>query len=119
MEWIKNGFAALVLGAAVSGNCHALTGDHLYRRCANLDDSMEDHAAKCNQLLVDAVMCRWYVLGIADALIEAEKVCPPNRILDQQLAIATKEYLSVHPEYLSMDAAELVEDALIKAYPCK
>ena len=119
METIKIVFTSGLLGIVLSSNCYALTGDLLYQRCANLDASIEDHATKCDQALVDTVMCRWYVLGIADALVDAGKICPSDRIVDQQLALAVRKYLANHPESLAMDGVVLVEDALKKAFPCK
>ena len=119
METLKTVFTSVLLGIFVSSNSYALTGDHLYQRCANLDASIENHASKCNQALVDTVMCRWYVLGMADALVDAQKICPSDHVVDQQLALVVKKYLSDHPESFDMDAVELVEDALKKAFPCK
>ena len=116
MKTIKMVFALGIIG---SSNCYALTGDHLYQRCINLDASNEDHAPTCNQALVDTVMCRWYVLGMSDALVDDEKICPSQGVVDQQIAIVVKKYLSDHPESLNRDAVELVEDALKKAFPCK
>ena len=116
METIKMVFA---VGIIWSSNCYALTGDHLYQRCINLDASIEDHAPTCNQALVDTVMCRWYVLGMSDALVDDEKICPSHGVLDQQIALVVKKYLSDHPESLNRDAVVLVEDALKKAFPCK
>jgi hypothetical protein len=119
METIKLLFTSVLLGIIMCSNSYALTGDQLYQRCTNLDASIEDHVTKCNQALVDTVMCRWYVLGIADALVDAQKICPSDRIVDQQLALAVKKYLTNHPESLDMDGVELVEDALKKDFPCK
>ena len=119
METIKMIFVSVLLGIIGSSNSYALTGDHLYQRCINLDASIEDHAPTCNQELVDTVMCRWYVLGMADALGDAEKICPSYGVVDQQIALVVKKYLSDHPESLNRDAVELVEDALKKAFPCK
>jgi len=116
MKTIKMVFALGIIG---SSNCYALTGDHLYQRCINLDASIEDHAPTCDQVLVDTVMCRWYVLGMSDALIDDEKICPSHGVVDQQIALVVKKYLSDHTESLNRDAVELVEDALKKAYPCK
>jgi hypothetical protein len=107
------------LGIIWRCNCYALTGDHLYQRCINLDASNEDHAPTCNQALVDTVMCRWYVLGMSDALVDDEKICPSHGVVDQQIELVVKKYLSDHPESLNRDAVELVEDALKKAFPCK
>jgi hypothetical protein len=118
MKKIKLLFTSILLGIFVSSKSYALTGDYLYQRCANLDASIEDHATKCNQALVDTVMCRWYVLGMADALIDAEKICPTDHVIDQQLALVVRKYLSDHPESLDRDGVELVEDALKNAFPC-
>jgi hypothetical protein len=65
------------------------------------------------------VMCRWYVLGMSDALVDDEKICPSHGVVDQQIALVVKKYLSDHPESLNRDAVELVEDALKKTFPCK
>jgi hypothetical protein len=119
METIKIIFITVLLGIIVSSNSYALTGDRLYQRCANLDASIEDHGTKCDQALVDTVMCRWYVLGMADALVDAQKICPSDRVVDQQLALVVSKYLSDHPESRDMDGIKLVEDALKKAFPCK
>lgn len=119
METNRTVFTSVLLGIFVSGNSYALTGDHLHQRCSNLDASIEDHAAKCDQGLVDTVMCRWYVLGMADALVDAQKICPSGSVVDQQLALVVKKYLSSHPESLDVDAVKLVEDALKDAFPCK
>jgi hypothetical protein len=115
----KTLFISTLFWIIVSGSSHAMTGRQLNQRCANLDGSIADHAAECNQVLVDTVMCRWYVLGMADALGDAEKICPTYQVLDQQLALVVKEYLSNHPESLNRDAVDVVKDALKKAFPCK
>ena len=119
MKTTKMVFASALFGIIGSSNCYALTGDHLYQRCINLDASIEDHAPTCNQTLVDTVMCRWYVLGMSDALVDDEKICPSHGVVDQQIALVVKKYLSDHPESLNRDAVELVEDALKKVFPCK
>ena len=112
-------FASTLFGITVSSTSYALTGDELYKRCINLDASIGDHADECNQSLVDTVMCRWYVLGQADALGDSEKICPSYGVADQQLALIVKKYLSDHSDLLNKDAIELVADALKEAFPCK
>ena len=56
---------------------------------------------------------------MSDALFDDEKICPSHGVVDQQIALVVKKYLSDHPESLNRDAVELVEDALKKAFPCK
>lgn len=119
MKRIKMFFAAALLGAAMYNNVYAVSGNDLYGRCANYDQSILGNDASCSQRVVDSIMCRMYVFGVIDAIQGTLNICPLEGLAYDHVVFIVKKHLSENPERLHLEANKLVITALSEAFPCK
>lgn len=63
-------------------------------------------------------MARGYVSGIADAT-NGKTHCSNGNVPASQTAAIIQKFLSNHPELWHVRAADLIEQALTEAFPCK
>lgn len=78
---------------------------------------------KLQQMLSDSdvtsiSMARGYVAGIADST-NGKTHCNYGNISASQTAAITQKFLADHPERWHHRAADLIEQALTEAFPCK
>jgi Rap1a immunity proteins len=126
---IRSGLAILVAlsaptaQAVVTGDVF-MSGNYLYERCTSQHADMQ-------------MECLGYVLGIADAISQANafaeetaapdaahlggwKACiPVVGVVGGQLVDIVKRYLTKHPEKRHLAAVSLVAGAFQEAFPCK
>ena len=119
MKGVKMFFAATLLGTAMYNNAYAVSGNDLYGRCANYDQSILGNDASCSQRVVDSIMCRMYVFGVIDAMQGTLSICPAEDLEYDQVVFIVKTYLSKNPNRLNLEANKLVTTALTEAFPCK
>ena len=69
--------------------------------------------------------CLTYVLGAIDGVVATSMVrggkhplCLPANVTNEQLAEATMRHLAAHPETAGANAAVVVVEGLLGAYPC-
>ena len=112
-------FMFMLLGVAV-----AETGNQFNTKCfLKPEDNIE--------AFTDGY-CDGYISGVLDTTILTElikdtegrplskqHVCMSGDVTHSQLFLIIKKYFSDSPEHLNWDAAMLVHNALIKAFPCK
>jgi hypothetical protein len=60
-----------------------------------------------------------YILGVHDALSVLDLVCVPDGVTGNQLRDVMKLYLENNPQRLHYVAADLIETALLEAWPCE
>lgn len=58
-----------------------------------------------------------YMNGVLESNIQ--KICIPNSVTDQQLALLIKKYMAEHPEELHLWAAEIILKSVNHAWPCQ
>ena len=119
MKGIKMLFAATLMGSVMYNNAFAVSGNDLYGRCANYDQSILGNDASCSQRVVDSIMCRMYVFGVIDATQGTLSICPAEGLEYDQVVFIVKKHLSENPDSLHLEANKLVVTALSEAFPCK
>jgi hypothetical protein len=63
-------------------------------------------------------MCLGYILGAADALQSAHKICIPKGVEAAQVLDVVKLYIRQHPEVRHYSASHLVVTALNEKFSC-
>ena len=119
MNGIKMFFIAALLGPAMCNSVYAVSGNELYGRCANYDQSILGNNTSCDQRVVDSIMCRMYVFGVIDATQGTLSICPAEDLEYDQVVFIVKKYLSENPDRLDLEANKLVITALSEAFPCE
>ena len=112
-------FSAALLVASMYNNAYAVSGNDLYGRCANYDQSILNNNASCSQRVIDSIMCRMYVFGVIDATQGTLTICPSEDLEYDQVVFIVKKHLSENPDRLDLDANKLVIKALSEAFPCE
>lgn len=110
--------AVVLLVATMYNNAYAVSGNDLYGRCVNYDQSILSKDASCSQRVIDSIMCRMYVFGVIDATQGTLTICPLEELEYDQVVFIVKKHLSENPDRLHLDANKLVIKALSEAFPC-
>ena len=102
-----------IVGVTPSSNPGFLTGSKLKEHCFKTG---KHHSG----------ICSGFILGVYNGVTLSEKnwtttapsVCPPENVTPSQLREIVVKFLNEENENLHKDAAELVWDSFILAFPC-
>lgn len=83
-----------------------ITGDQLYEYCTTPSAPQQ-------------AVCAYYVMGMADVLMDMTKICPEKGVTGSQLADVVTNYFRAHPEVRHLSASSEGRFALEQAFPCK
>lgn len=75
----------------------------------------------CNKNPVDGRTynpCTSYILGIVDGLAISNRVCLPSGATTDQIVQVAVKHLRNTPERWHLHATDLLEEALVSAFPC-
>jgi len=102
----------------VSGNAFAFTGNDLMEKLLAHKLVVEGQGSVKD--FVPTGFAQGFVSGVMFTLDEIDsKVCLPRGHNVGQLLAVTQRYFENNPAKLHRDAAELVREAAIQAFPCK
>jgi Rap1a immunity proteins len=84
------------------------TGNSLYATCTT------DHTA------FSEGYCMGFIAGTADTMegIRISNICSPEKATVGQVRDVVLKYLAEHPETRQNSAFDLIQEALVKAWPC-
>ena len=88
-------------------------GNELWRECG--EATTGSPPASCINYIIGYADTEWL-----DASYDNKTLpyCLPDGALEGQITDVVRAYLSLHPEYRHFRAAQIVQDALIAAFPC-
>jgi hypothetical protein len=103
----------LALGLCSTAATAEITGNDLRGYCRSYPTVSQDTA-----------FCVAYVAGSVDAarftnqMVKGKLICEPAEVTGQQQVYMTMDFLARHPERLHQNAAALILDMYVAAFPC-
>jgi hypothetical protein len=73
----------------------------------------------CTDASSKSWLCGGYIMGVADTLLQDDRICVADTVTTQQIVDIAANFLSTNPEMRHLPATVMVRTALQRAYLCE